>query len=358
MIIDADTHVLETEKTFSYLSKAEQRFRPAVVKITGEGDSNGPLRRHGSDQWLIDGQLYGKHDLQLIADHSKGEISPGTLDLSDSKARLGAMDHQGVDTAVVYPSLFLVTAIRNPEAELALARSYNRWLAEHCASAPERLKFVMLVCPRRIEASVEEMEWARKNGACGVLLRGFEGDQTPDQADLGPLFAKACDLDMPICIHIGHGSHAFRAINMGGVPGQNRFVNRVPTMIACSALLLGDLHEQFPKLRFAIVEAGSSWLPFLSVLTLRARYSKDKAAAARKALVDHKIFITCEEHEDLPAILPFAGDDNLVIGSDFGHPGDVAESIHVQRDFRAREDISEAVKARILSTNARALYGL
>jgi predicted TIM-barrel fold metal-dependent hydrolase len=128
--------------------------------------------------------------------------------------------------------------------------------------------------------------------------------------------------------------------------------------MAFSAILRGDLYKKFSSLRFAFVEAGASWLPFLSVMALRARRAPDKAAAAREALVARKIYITCEDHEDLPAILPFAGDDNLVIGSDFGHPGDVAESIHVQRDFKARVDISERVKSRILSDNARVLYAL
>ena len=358
MIVDADTHVLETEKTFSYISHDEQHFRPSAVKIQGAGGGDIPLAEHGGDQWLIDGDLYGKHDLKLIEDHSQGEIRPGTLDLSDASARLEAMDRQGVDVAVVYPSLFLVTAIANPDAELALARSYNRWLAEGCGAAPERLKFAMLVAPRRIEASLEEMAWAKEHGACGVLLRGLEEDHTPDQPELNRLFAKACDLDMPICIHIGHGSRAFRSIKVGAVRHRNRFVNRTPTLIAFSALLCGNLHEQFPELRFAIVEAGSSWLPFLSVMNLDARYSADKAKTARDALVERKIYITCEEHEDIPSILPFAGDDNLVIGSDFGHPGDVAETIHVQNTFRARDDISEDTKTRIMSTNGRVLYGL
>ena len=358
MIIDADTHVLETEKTFEYLSKEEQQFKPSVVNIARDGGVDAALGEHGTDQWLIDGQLYGKHDLGFIEGHSKGEIVTGTLDISDPQARLSAMDRQGVDLAVIYPSLFLITAIKNADAELALARSYNRWLAELCASSPDRFKFAMIVCPRRIDASIKEMEWAKQNGACGVVLRGFEGDVTPDQPELHPLFAKACDLDIPICIHIGHGSAAFRALTIGSSRLNNPFANRVPTLLAFSGLILGDLHEQFPSLRWAIVEAGSSWLPFLSVMTLRARYNEDKASAVRQALVDHNIYITCEEHEDLPTILDFAGDDNLVIGSDFGHPGDVADSIHVQNTFNARDDISDTIKARILSDNARALYGV
>jgi predicted TIM-barrel fold metal-dependent hydrolase len=358
MTVDADTHVLETEKTFAYLANDEQGFKPAVVSIAGNTNTNIPLGQYGGDLWLIDGQLYGKHDLSLIERHGNGEIVPGTLDLSNPEARLAAMDRQGVDTAVIYPSLFLVTAIGNADAEMALARSYNRWLAELCATAPQRLKFAMIVCPRRIEPSVKEMEWAKQHGACGVLLRGFEGDQTPDQPELHRLFAKACDLDMPICIHIGHGSNSFRALKVGSGQRHNPFLNRVPTMIAFSALLDGDLNQRFPSLRFAIVEAGSSWLPSVSVMALRARNDPDKANVVRQALVDHQIYITCEDHEDLPAILPFAGDDNLVIGSDFGHPGDVSESIHVQENFRGRDDISEDVKSRIMGANARALYAL
>ncbi|MDX2223359.1 MAG: amidohydrolase family protein [Rhodospirillaceae bacterium] len=357
MIVDADTHVLETEQTFAYFSETDKKYRPSVVRIVGERSGDIPLGEHAADLWLIDGQLYGKHNLELIEQRSNGEIVPGTLDMRNPAARLAAMDRQGVDTAVIYPSLFLVTAIADADAELALARSYNRWLADVCRADPKRFTFAALVAPRRIEASIAEMEWARRNGACSVMLRGLEGDQTPDQAELRPLLAKACDLDMPICLHIGHGSKAFRSLKVG--TGRiDPFTIRAPTLMAFCAILRGDLYKTFPKLRFAFVEAGASWLPFLSVMALKARRSADKAAAAREALVARNIYITCEDHEDLPGILPFAGDDNLVIGSDFGHPGDVAESIHVQRDFKARTDIADRVKARILSDNARALYAL
>lgn len=155
MIIDADTHVLETEKTFEYLAKNERQFKPSVVTVSKGGDVNAAHGEHGKDMWLIDGQFYGKHDLGFIEDHSKGEITASTLDMSNPGARLTAMDRQGVDVAVIYPSLFLITAIADADAEMALARSYNRWLAELCASDPHRFKFALMVCPRRIEASIK-----------------------------------------------------------------------------------------------------------------------------------------------------------------------------------------------------------
>jgi predicted TIM-barrel fold metal-dependent hydrolase len=358
MIVDADTHVLETEQTFAYLSKADEKYRPAVLHLEGKLSGDVALGNHAKDFWLIDGQLYGKHHLQKIEDAAKGEIAPGTLDMRDPAARLRAMDSQGVDVAVIYTSLFLVTAIDDADAELALIKSFNRWLVDVCSTDPNRLKFAMLVCPRRIEASIAEMKWARDNGAVGVMLRGFEGEQTLDHHDYHPLLAKAADLDIPICVHIGHGSQNFRGIKFGGGTRLDPFAIRVPTLIAFSSLVRGDINKKFPKLRFAFVEAGASWLPAVGVMALRARRAPDKSAVVRQALVDHNIYITCEDHEDFGHILPFAGDHNLVIGSDFGHPGDVAESIQVQRDFLARKDVAAAVKARILSYKCRVLYGI
>ena len=49
-VIDADTHVIETEHTWDYLDPAEQQFRPIVVTPKGEG---------GREYWYIDGKIRG-----------------------------------------------------------------------------------------------------------------------------------------------------------------------------------------------------------------------------------------------------------------------------------------------------------
>jgi len=58
---------------------------------------------------------------------------------------------------------------------------------------------------------VRDLRWARDHGAVGVLFRGLEGDRFIDHPEFDPVFAAAIELDMPICVHIGHGSRA-----MGG----------------------------------------------------------------------------------------------------------------------------------------------
>ena len=47
--IDADAHVLETEKTWEYMEGAERKFRPQVV---GSNDGSS-----ADEYWLVDGTL-------------------------------------------------------------------------------------------------------------------------------------------------------------------------------------------------------------------------------------------------------------------------------------------------------------
>ena len=110
------------------------------------------------------------------------------------------------------------------------------------------------------------MKWAKGQGACGVLLRGFEGDRTPLQRDFDPIYAAARDLDLAVCIHIGHGSPAFRSIRITPDRTGDPFTIIAPTLIAFSVMMRSDLHKRFPGLRFGFIEAGSAWLPFLGTL--------------------------------------------------------------------------------------------
>ena len=59
----------------------------------------------------------------------------------------------------------------------------------------------------------------------------------------------------------------------------------------------------------------------------------------------------------VPTLLLYAGDDHLVIGSDYGHPGDVDDSIFVQTKLRERADVPAEKSQKILSDNAHRLFG-
>ena len=72
---------------------------------------------------------------------------------------------------------------------------------------------------------------------------------------------------------------------------------------------------------------------------------------------EYRLFVTCEADEDIPYLTQFAGEDNLIIGSDYGHP-DASEEPELVAVMRSRTDLTNDVAEKILSTNAREFYSL
>jgi Amidohydrolase len=67
--------------------------------------------------------------------------------------------------------------------------------------------------------------------------------------------------------------------------------------------------------------------------------------------------LTSAKFPDIAYIVREAGEDNLVIGTDYGHT-DSSSDLDAINVFRRRDDLSPAVKEKILSDNARSLYAL
>ena len=355
-IVDADTHLIETSAIWEHLDASERQHRPQAIELA-EGVLVPPIAHPMKSVWIIDGQLYARTNLDFIEEASKGQVKPGALAMTDPDERIKAMDQQGVDVHVLFPSLFLGLAPETPAVELALTRAYNRFLADRCAGSQGRLRWVMLPALNNMAATLRDIEWARKQGAIGIHMRGLEGNRPIDHPDFFPVYRVAQDLDMPICVHIGHGSPAFRQIRRNAENRGTRFHMIFPTLLSFNALATGAVAKQFPTLRFGFFEAGSAWISFVVQQAHRVRDDRDRKAFTQQVLRENNLYVTCEEHEELPQILACAGDDRLVIGSDYGHPGDVDDSIFVQKKFLARTDVSDAQKRRILSDNALALFG-
>src|SRR5438067_1213165 len=131
-VIDADAHVIEAEHTWEYMDGPERKFRPRVVTAPGPAETD-------IEWWLVDGRLRGKQT-------NVGQDTPeASRELADIALRLRHMDELGVDIQVLYPSIFLSPLTTRPEVEIALCRSYNRWLADIWAKGHNRLRWAAVL---------------------------------------------------------------------------------------------------------------------------------------------------------------------------------------------------------------------
>jgi predicted TIM-barrel fold metal-dependent hydrolase len=155
------------------------------------------------------------------------EVRWGVVGKWDARRRLEALDVDGVTADLLFPDdqsgnsppfIGLARDFDRPwdseystELKLAGARAYNRWLAEFCSEAPDRLLGIAMIgALGDVDAAIEEVRWAKKNGINGGALlpvfyyntaEPFWNDRRYD-----PLWEACSDLGVPLHTHVGPGS--------------------------------------------------------------------------------------------------------------------------------------------------------
>ena len=349
-VIDADTHVDESDDTWSLLAASERRYRPMTVSNAPEGADN--RRRF----WVVDGQLLLRH---LRSDERTGTV-PQTRDLSDIPARIRQMDELGVDVHTIYPTFFLSQPTNRPEVERALCRAYNRWIAERCAGSGGRLRWLAVLPTLDMGATLEEIRFARDHGACGVHKRGIEAGLRGAGDDYFlPLYKAASEAGLAVCFHL---ALADAAVNPVEVPN-SFWLKSLPVLDACNQLVTCGIPKKLPELRVGFIEVGAAWVPYV-MSELQSRHERLAWSQSFEFSADlfraSRFFVACQTQEDIPYLLKCGLEDCLVIGSDYSH-GDMTSELNALGVMRGRVEkgvLDAGVARKMLQDNPARLYGI
>jgi len=352
-IIDADTHVDESESTWAALEGTSyDKYIPVTVTISPEEAARAGFNTTTQRSWVVEGRLQNRAVRDEINHPPRVR-----RELEDVEGRLAHMDEMGVDIQIIFPTFFIRHNTENSEAEWALATTYNRWLAEKCEPTNGRLQWAAVLPWLRPELAVEELRWAKEHGACGIFKRGFDINRKVTDPHFFPVYEEASRLDMPMCFHTGHPLPA-REWDRG-----------FPIISAFADLVTSKVPEMFPDLRFGFIESGASWIPYvLSQLGATKRAALRGEGVTLPHLFDldpelfrkNRTFITIDPIDDVESILKFHTEDNLMIGTDYSHT-DISANLSGLNEVRnwveeGRIDNTQAEK--ILNTNSRTFYGL
>lgn len=265
-VFDSDMHVLEPADLWERYIEAPFKHRAP------RGSTHTPMD--------VGVDVDGTPAFQLSARIARVSF-PGGLDRFaediqrgfDAQAQLRAMDREGIDVTVLYPSRGLFVNSypdMNPAFSLAIARAYNNWLADFCeAGDPRRMYGAAMLPIQDIGASIREARRAVVElGFTAVFLR-----PNPPRAGLywhqpvfDPLWEAIQALGVPVGFHEGVASHM-------PTVGSDRFgddhfalqhacSHSMEQMLAVEAMTLGGVLARFPRLKVAFLEGNGSWLPF------------------------------------------------------------------------------------------------
>src|SRR5512132_1057575 len=328
--IDVDAHIDESEATWEYLDDGARRFKPVTLD-PGTATVPGDARPHRL--WLIDGTIR----LRRWRDDKRTGTVKATRELLDVEARIRHMDELRID--------------------VALCKSYNRWIAAATEKSRGRLRWVAVLPLLNIDKAVEELRWAKDHGACGVFKKGIEcGDRAASDPYFFPVYEEASRLDLPICIHNATGNIESATAEGSGLGGG------MIAIAAFSALAEHGIPDMFPKLRVGSIETGASWIPYLyaDLVAKKLRRTFLPIDFKEDLFRRNRFYVACQTNDDLPYILKYGTEDSLMIGTDYSHADQSAEiqALDVIEQRGEKGEIPAAVARKILDDNPRRFYGL
>src|SRR2546426_12836548 len=144
--IDADGHILEPPDTWErYI---DPQYRDRAIRITKNQDGleileigGGPSKYRKPGQLAQSGAM-GKKGADLKPHPDKTYVNQAPFGAMDPKERLARMDQEGLEKAIIYPTLGLAWETEDVDdlgLQAAYARAYNRWAVDFCADSGGRL---------------------------------------------------------------------------------------------------------------------------------------------------------------------------------------------------------------------------
>lgn len=383
--IDADNHYYEPLDAFTrHLDKA---FRKRGVRPLQEGKRvelviGGRVNRFIPNPTFNPIIVPGCLDLLFRGKIPEG-VSPAELmkveplrsEYRDRDARVAVMDAQGLDAALLFPTLGcgVEEALRHDvPATMASLSAFNRWLEEDWGFAYRgRLIGVPMLSLADPAAAVTELDSLLSRGARMVHVRpapvpgpNGTGRSLGDRAH-DPVWARLAEASIPVAFHLGDSGYNQFAAAWGASAtfegfGDMDVLSRVLVSDRAihdtvASLIIDGVFHRHPGLRIASVENGSDWIHLL-VKRLRKQRNQTPWVFHEDPLdtVRRHVWVTPYLEEDLRALADLIGVERILFGSDWPHGEGVSQPLDFVAELGA---FTEAEKQRVLRDNCRELLG-
>jgi predicted TIM-barrel fold metal-dependent hydrolase len=366
--IDADGHILEPPDLWeNYL---EEQYKPRALRVGVDDEGykyleidQKPSVRSRRDSLRLLGAM-GEEDLRPSPQRRYADNMP--FGACDPAERLSLLDQENLEITLLYPTIGLLWEVEltDPELSLAYARAYNRWIADFCRDTNGRLVPIAQLTLLDPEGSAAELERAVKDGCKGAWINPFNhrriihGDAAHDV-----LFAKCCELDVPLAIHPTFTPHGaaegiFDWPREGRAWGEAIWLRAIVQQALISFFSLGTL-ERFPDLRLGVLEAGSGWigalLDRLDAFSESLNLTRERPSATE--IFRRQCFISGDPDETTaPFVIDHVGAECFMWATDYPHP----DHPHTWVDDLTRyaEKLPEDTRAKVLGGNVKRIYQL
>ena len=385
-LVDADNHYYETRDCFT--RHIDPAFQDRAIRVEEGAD--------GEDRILV-----GDKPFTFLAHHSFTQTTrPGALRemlrrkkydgtgetvieeiqpaYRDRDARLARMDEQGVEAAVLFPTLAVCVEHfmkDDPDQLYANFRSFNRWLEDDWGYAyRDRIFAAPLLSLLDVDRAVEELDRVLALGARMVSLRpGPAFGRSPADPCFDPFWARLDEARVPVAFHIGEsGYNELMSVQFGEEANPSShlqsafqwscFYGDRPIMDTMASLIFHNLFGRFENLRVISVENGSLWVPYLMKVMDKmggmGRNGPWPGGRIREKpgqILRRHVFVSPYHEEDIDELEAAIGVSQILFGSDYPHAEGLAEPAQFAEEI---DHMPATAVRRIMRDNTRELLRL
>ena len=356
LMISADCHA--NEPATLWAERIDKQYRERVPRVVT--DDKGV-------QWRVS---EGHRPDRLRLSDLEGEDQTRAKAGADPQDRLRDHALDGIDGEAIFPNKGLsMWATPDPVFAQAQCRVWNEWAWETFGPYVDRLSPAAALATGDLEGSIKEVQRVAKQGfrfltlPCKPIWGGHDVEHPNyNLPTFDPLWAAIQDADLGVTFHVSTGRDPRAARGNGGAVINYVSHSLAPTIEPVANLCASGVLERFPRLRFATIEAGIGWIPWMLG-------AMDEAYLKHHFWVRPKLEKLPSEYfrqhgfasfqEDRPGLdLAERHDivDNIMWGNDYPHhEGTWPHS--AQAIERTMGGLSDGARAKVLGLNAARFFG-
>ena len=258
LMISADCHVNEPPNL--WVERIDEKYRHRLPRI--EVDANGV-------KWsVVEGYKPTKiRDLKMEGE----DLERSKVGKSDPEERLRDHARDGIDAEIIFPNRGLqMWATPDPVFSNAMCRVYNEWAWEIFGDYYDRMSPMACVATGDIDGAIAEMERTAALGFRGFSLPckptwgpGHQNDLNYNDPEYDRFWAAVNDIGKPITFHVSTGKDPRGAKGAGGAVINYVIHSLAPTAEPIVHLCSSGILDRYPNIRFASIEAGIGWIPWM-----------------------------------------------------------------------------------------------
>ena len=355
LMVSADTHANEPADLWAKRIEPEYRDRIPHIETNAKGD-----------MWnVVEGYRPTKIRIAAMVGQDKERNGSGAT----IEGRQADHKRDGIDAEVIFPNKGLAMwATPDPVFAMAQCRVWNTWAWEFYGPNNDTMSPMAALGTGDIPGTLAEIERVAKLGFRGLTLpcKPIFGSHDVDDPNYNlpmydPMWALLEEVNLPITFHVSTGRDPRASKGNGGAVINYVSHSLSPTIEPMANLCGSGVLERFPKIKFALIEAGIGWIPW-ALEAMDEAYRKHHFWVRPKMqglpsdyFKQHGAAAFQEDPVGLALVEQFGLTDNMMWANDYPHhEGTWPHSAAAIE--RTMSGIGEETRAKILGLNANRVF--